>query len=72
MIYPNLASPILIVNPNFATIKATCRITNLLDQVTTSRTIENNSVNISRLKDGVFLMELTDKEETFAQKFIEP
>jgi hypothetical protein len=70
MIYPNPAIHVLNVNPNFGTLKATYRITNLLGKVITSGTIKNNSVNISALKNGIYLIELTDEEETFTQKFI--
>lgn len=70
MIYPNPASHLLHVNPNFGTLKATYRIINLLGKVITSGTIKNNSVNISTLKNGIYLLELTDEEETFTQKFI--
>jgi hypothetical protein len=58
------------LNPNFGTLKATYRITNLLGKVIISGTIKNNSVNISALKNGIYLIELTDEEETFTQKFI--
>ena len=70
MIYPNPASHLLHVNPNFGTLKATYRIINLLGKVITSGTIKNNSINISTLKNGIYLLELTDEEETFTQKFI--
>jgi hypothetical protein len=70
MVYPNPAINILNINPNFGTIKSTYRITNVLGQVITSGTIKNNSVNISILERGIYLIELTDEEETFTQKFI--
>ncbi|WP_331363322.1 S8 family serine peptidase [Polaribacter sp.] len=70
MIYPNPAVDVLNVNPSFGALKATYRITNLLGQVITSGTIKDNSVNISSLKKGIYLIELTDEEETFTQKFI--
>jgi hypothetical protein len=55
---------------NFERLKTTYRITNLLGKIITSGTITNNSVNISALKNGIYLIELTDKEEIFSQKFI--
>ena len=55
---------------NFERLKATYRITNLLGNIITSGTITNNSVNISALKNGIYLIELTDEEEIFSQKFI--
>ena len=70
MLYPNPAVDILNVNPNFGTLKSTYRITNLLGQVITSGTIKNNSINIISLKKGIYLIELTDEEETLIQKFI--
>jgi hypothetical protein len=62
MVYPNPAINILNINPNFGTIKSTYRITNVLGQVITSGTIKNNSVNISILERGIYLIELTDEE----------
>ena len=50
MIYPNPATHVLNVNPNFGTLKATYRIINLLGKVITSGTIKNNYVNIGALK----------------------
>ena len=70
MLYPNPAKDILNINTNFGMIKPTYRITNLLGQVITSGTIENNSINISSLKKGIYLIELSDEEEIFTQKFI--
>lgn len=70
MLYPNPASSILNINPNFGSIKATYRITNLLGQVIKTGTIKNNAININSLKKGIYLIELTDEEETFIQKFI--
>jgi hypothetical protein len=55
---------------NFERLKTTYRITNLLGNIITSGTITNNSVNISALKNGIYLIELTDEEEIFSQKFI--
>jgi hypothetical protein len=55
---------------NFERLKTTYRITNLLVKIITSGTITNNSVNISALKNGIYLIELTDEEEIFSQKFI--
>ncbi len=70
MIYPNPAINLLNVNTNFGTLKTTYRITNLLGQVIKAGIINNNAINISTLKRGIYLIELTDEEETFTQKFI--
>ena len=61
---------VLNINSNFGTIKSKYRITNPLGQVISSGTIQNNSVDITNLKRGIYLIELTDEEETFSQKFI--
>ncbi len=70
VVYPNPAVNVLNINPSFGAIKSTFRITNLLGQVIKTGTIKNNSINISTLKKGIYLIELTDEEETFTQKFI--
>lgn len=70
VLYPNPAIDVLNINPSFGTIKSSFRITNLLGQVILSGTIKNNSVNINTLKKGIYLIELTDEEETFTQKFM--
>jgi hypothetical protein len=70
MVYPNPAINVLNINSNFGTIKSSYRIINLLGQEISSGTIKNNSVNITTLKRGIYLIELTDEEETFTQKFI--
>ncbi|MCH3881374.1 immunoglobulin-like domain-containing protein [Tenacibaculum aquimarinum] len=70
MLYPNPAVDIININPNFGAIQSKYRITNLLGQVITSGSIRNNSINVSALKTGVYLLELTDDEETFTTKFV--
>ncbi|WP_083426215.1 immunoglobulin-like domain-containing protein [Tenacibaculum todarodis] len=70
MLYPNPAIDIININPNFGAIQSKYRITNLLGQVITSGSIRNNSINVSTLKRGIYLLELTDDEETFTTKFV--
>jgi len=70
IVYPNPAFNVLNINSSFGTIKSKYRITNPLGQVISSGTIQNNSVDITNLKRGIYLIELTDEEETFTQKFI--
>ncbi len=70
MLYPNPAVDIININPNFGAIQTKYRITNLLGQVITSGSIRNNSINVSALKTGIYLLELTDDEETFTTKFV--
>ena len=70
LLYPNPANDVLNINPNFGALETNFRITNLLGQVITTGRIMNNSINISNLKNGVYLLELTDEEETFTTKFI--
>ncbi len=70
MIYPNPTIDIINVNPSFGALESNYRITNLLGQVISSGVIKNNTINVSSLKKGVYLLELTDEEETFTQKFI--
>ncbi|WP_343328177.1 M4 family metallopeptidase [Polaribacter staleyi] len=70
MIYPNPAIDILNINPNFSLLSSNYSITNVLGQIISSGIIKNNAVNISTLKKGIYLIKLTDEEETFTQKFI--
>ena len=70
MLYPNPARDIININPNFGKIQSTYRITNLLGQVVSKGTIKNNTVNVNELQRGLYLLELTDEEETFTTKFV--
>ena len=70
MLYPNPARDIINVNPSFGSLESSYRITNLLGQVISSGNIKNNSIDVSSLQRGVYLLELTDEEETFTTKFI--
>ena len=70
MVYPNPARDILNINPNFSLISPNYSITNVLGQIIKTGSIKNNAINISTLKKGIYLIKLTDEEETFTQKFI--
>ena len=70
MVYPNPAENILNINQSFGSINSSYRIINLLGQTIKKGIIKNNSINISSLKKGIYILELSDEEETFIQKFI--
>ena len=70
MVYPNPAENVLNINQSFGSINSSYRIINLLGQTIKKGIIKNNSINISKLKKGIYILELSDEEETFIQKFI--
>jgi hypothetical protein len=67
--YPNPAKAIL--NIKLATDGiSTFRIVNVLGKTVKSGSISNQPINISRLKTGIYLIEINDGEEIILEKFI--
>jgi hypothetical protein len=67
--YPNPAQAIL--NIKLATDGiSTFRIVNVLGKTVKSGSISNQPINISRLKTGIYLIEINDGEEIILEKFI--
>ncbi len=50
--------------------EATFRIVNLLGQTIKAGKVDSNSIDVTRLAAGVYIMEVNDGEEVMAQKFI--
>jgi chitodextrinase len=69
IVYPNPVTTTLKINPDY-NINATYRIIDLNGKLILSGRMLNHSINVGSLKAGVYLIELSDEEETFLQKFI--
>ena len=69
IVYPNPVANILRINPEH-NINSGFRIIDLTGKQIMAGKMLNNSINVSSLKSGVYLIELSDEEETFLQKFI--
>ena len=69
IVYPNPVANILKINPDY-NINSGYRIIDLSGKQVLAGRMLNNSINVSSLKAGVYMIELTDEEETFLQKFI--
>ncbi len=69
IVYPNPVANILRINPEH-NINSGYRIIDLSGKQVLAGRMLNNSINVSSLKAGVYLIELSDEEETFLQKFI--
>ena len=69
IVYPNPVVNTLRINPDY-NIGSSFRIIDLTGKQVLAGRMLNQSINVSSLKSGVYLIELTDEEETFLQKFI--
>tara|TARA_R110000787_G_scaffold6697_4_gene23263 strand:+ start:423 stop:5087 length:4665 start_codon:yes stop_codon:yes gene_type:complete len=69
IIYPNPVKNLLNINPSYH-LNSTYRIIDLNGKLIQTGRILNNSIDVHSLKTGVYLIELSDEEETFMQKFI--
>ncbi len=69
IIYPNPVKNVLNINPSY-NVNSTYRIIDLNGRVIQRGRILNNTIDVNSLKSGVYLIELSDEEETFMQKFI--
>ncbi len=67
-LYPNPTKEILNVAGLEAT--ATYRIVNLLGQEISKGTVQNNSISVSTLAIGTYLLEITSNEKTTVNRFI--
>jgi len=69
IVYPNPVITTLNINPDY-NINAKYRIIDLNGKQILAGRMLNHSINVGSLKAGVYLIELSDEEETFLQKFI--
>ena len=69
IIYPNPVRTVVNVNPSY-NVNSNFRIIDLTGKTVLSGSMLNNTINVSKLKTGVYLLELSDEEEKFVQKFI--
>lgn len=69
IVYPNPARNVLNINPSY-NVNSTYRIIDLNGKQILKGRMLNNSIDVSTLKNGIYLIELSDEEETFMQKFI--
>lgn len=69
IVYPNPVKNILNINPSY-NVNNTYRIIDLNGKLISSGKMINHSIDVTKLKQGVYLIELSDEEETFMEKFI--
>jgi hypothetical protein len=67
-LYPNPTTSIL--NVSSVSENATFKVYNLLGQTVMSGRISNNLIDVSNFTAGVYILEVTDKEETLSNRFI--
>ncbi|MBC5834904.1 T9SS type A sorting domain-containing protein [Flavobacterium sp. F372] len=68
-LYPNPTRDILNIETNSAT-KLNYTVINYLGQVVKSGSIENNSLNVSNLNAGVYILQINDGQKSITKKFI--
>lgn len=68
-LYPNPTRDILNIETNSAT-KLNYTVINYLGQVVKSGSIENNSLNVSNLNAGVYVLQINDGQKSITKKFI--
>ena len=68
-LYPNPTRDILNIETNSA-IKLNYTVINYLGQVVKSGSIENNSLNVSNLNAGVYILQINDGQKSVTKKFI--
>jgi chitodextrinase len=68
VIYPNPTTSLL--NINSISNNATYKVHSLLGQTVLSGKIANNSIDVSRLNAGNYIIEITDNEKTISKQFI--
>lgn len=69
IIYPNPVRNVVNVNPSY-NVNSNFRIIDLTGKTVLHGSMLNNSIDVSKLKTGIYLLELSDEEEKFVQKFI--
>ena len=69
IVYPVPARNVLNVNPAY-NVKSTFKIIDVAGKTILRGKMNNNSINVSKLKAGIYFIELSDDEETFIEKFI--
>lgn len=68
-LYPNPTKEVLNIETNSAT-KLNYSVINYLGQVVKSGSIENNSLNVSNLNAGVYILQINDGQKSVTKKFI--
>ena len=68
VVYPNPTTSIL--NVNSISEDATYKIYNVIGQTIMKGKLSNNSINVSSIAEGNYLLEITDKETTTIKRFI--
>jgi hypothetical protein len=68
-LYPNPTKEVLNIVTNSAT-KLNYSVINYLGQVVKSGSIENNSLNVSNLNAGIYILEVNDGQKSVTKKFI--
>ena len=68
VVYPNPTTSIL--NVNSISEDATYKIYNVIGQTIMTGKLSNNSINVSAIAEGNYLLEITDKEIITIKRFI--
>ena len=70
LITPTVTRGDITINLASYTLNSSYRILNLLGQTVKTGTIKDGRLNVSELKAGVYLLEVSDDEEKIIQKFV--
>ncbi|WP_046746098.1 M43 family zinc metalloprotease [Kordia zhangzhouensis] len=70
LITPTVTRGGITINLASYNINSAYRVLNLLGQTVKTGTIKDGRLNVSELKSGVYLLEVTDEEEKIIQKFV--
>lgn len=68
-LYPNPTKDVLNIETNSAT-KLNYSVINYLGQVVKTGSVENNSINVSNLNAGIYILEVNDGQKSVTKKFI--
>jgi bacillolysin len=68
-LYPNPTKEVLNIETNSAT-KLNYSVINYLGQVVKTGSVENNSINVSNLNAGIYILEVNDGQKSVTKKFI--
>ena len=68
-LYPNPTKEVLNIETNSAT-KLNYSVINYLGQVVKTGSVENNSINVSNLNAGVYILQINDGQKSVTKKFI--
>lgn len=68
-LYPNPTKELLNIESNYP-VKLNYSVFNYLGQVVQAGNMENNSINVSNLNAGIYILELNDGQKSITKKFI--